>query len=57
MGAIQRHAAHAATFVFAAGMALTAGTPAFADAPGGINAADTAWMIVATAFVLMMTIP
>jgi ammonium transporter, Amt family len=30
--------------------------PAFADTPG-INAADTAWMIVATALVLMMTIP
>ena len=31
-------------------------TPAFADTPA-INAADTAWMIVATALVLMMTIP
>jgi Amt family ammonium transporter len=31
-------------------------TPAFAETPG-INAADTAWMIVATALVLMMTIP
>jgi Amt family ammonium transporter len=31
-------------------------TPAFADA-STINAADTAWMIVATALVLMMTIP
>src|SRR5262249_6694608 len=31
-------------------------TPAFA-APSEINAADTAWMIVATALVLMMTIP
>ena len=31
-------------------------TPALAQAPG-ISAADTAWMIVATAFVLMMTIP
>src|ERR1700748_2730632 len=31
-------------------------TPAFA-APAEINAADTAWMIVATALVLMMTIP
>ena len=31
-------------------------TPAFAQAPT-INAADTAWMIVATALVLMMTIP
>jgi Amt family ammonium transporter len=57
MGAFQRHAARAATFVFTAGIALTAGTPAFADTPAGINGADTAWMIVATAFVLMMTIP
>jgi ammonium transporter, Amt family len=31
-------------------------TPALAQAPG-INGADTAWMIVATALVLMMTIP
>ena len=31
-------------------------TPAFAETPT-INAADTAWMIVATALVLMMTIP
>jgi ammonium transporter, Amt family len=31
-------------------------TPAFA-APSEINAADTAWMMVATALVLMMTIP
>jgi Amt family ammonium transporter len=31
-------------------------TPAFAETPG-ISAADTAWMIVATALVLMMTIP
>jgi Amt family ammonium transporter len=31
-------------------------TPALADT-STINAADTAWMIVATAFVLMMTIP
>src|SRR3978361_1739222 len=31
-------------------------TPAFPET-SPINAADTAWMIVATAFVLMMTIP
>ncbi|HLX16906.1 MAG TPA: ammonium transporter [Bradyrhizobium sp.] len=31
-------------------------TPAFAGTPN-INAADTAWMIVATALVLMMTLP
>jgi Amt family ammonium transporter len=36
---------------------LAAATPALAAAPSTINAADTAWMIVATAFVLMMTIP
>src|ERR1700726_850194 len=35
---------------------LRCGTPAFAEPPG-ISAADTAWMIVATALVLMMTIP
>ncbi|MGY3449005.1 ammonium transporter [Bradyrhizobium sp. USDA 4353] len=32
-------------------------TPAWAAAPSTIEAADTAWMIVATALVLMMTIP
>src|ERR1700744_78140 len=32
-------------------------TPAFAQAQQTINGADTAWMIVATALVLMMTIP
>lgn len=33
-------------------------SPAFAqDNPAGINPTDTAWMIVATAFVLMMTVP
>ena len=31
-------------------------TPALAET-SGISAADTAWMIVATALVLMMTIP
>ena len=35
---------------------LTATTPAFAET-STINAADTSWMIVATALVLMMTIP
>jgi ammonium transporter, Amt family len=40
-----------------AGLAIACpATPAFA-APSEINAADTAWMIVATALVLMMTIP
>ena len=37
-------------------LATAFSTPAFAQAPT-INAADTAWMIVATALVLMMTIP
>ena len=47
----------AATFValFIAAIAGPA-TPAFA-ASSEISAADTAWMIVATALVLMMTIP
>ena len=35
---------------------LSSVTPAFAGA-SDISAADTAWMIVATALVLMMTIP
>jgi ammonium transporter, Amt family len=44
----------AACFVAMAACAVT--TPAFAQA-AKIDAADTAWMIVATALVLMMTIP
>src|SRR4051812_19989674 len=52
MGATSR----AALAAFAATAALTA-TPAFAAEASAINAADTAWMIVATALVLMMTIP
>ena len=54
MGAVRRFAA------FAAAIVATSATPALAQtaAPAsGISAADTAWMIVATAFVLMMTIP
>ena len=35
---------------------LFSATPALADTPE-ISPADTAWMIVATALVLMMTIP
>jgi Amt family ammonium transporter len=40
-------------------LAAPAGAQSLAQAPSasGINAADTAWMIVATAFVLMMSIP
>ncbi|CAL74264.1 ammonium transport protein (Amt family) [Bradyrhizobium sp. ORS 278] len=41
----------------AAAGALVFATPASAAAPSTIDAADTAWMIVATALVLMMTIP
>jgi Amt family ammonium transporter len=48
-----RAATHAAPIIVAiAGLT----TPAFA-ASSGISTADTAWMIVATALVLMMTIP
>jgi Amt family ammonium transporter len=55
MGALACRAAKvAATISFAAIFSFS--TPALAQAPG-INAADTAWMIVATALVLMMTIP
>jgi Amt family ammonium transporter len=48
-------------FVLGIGAALLA-TPAFAQTPAAapastIDAGDTAWMIVATGFVLMMTIP
>jgi Amt family ammonium transporter len=54
MGAHSYRAAKPAAFIaVAAGLAAT---PAFAET-STINAADTAWMIVATALVLMMTIP
>src|SRR5258708_35914639 len=53
MGALSYRAANtAALIIVAAGVA----TPACAET-STINAADTAWMIVATALVLMMTIP
>ncbi len=55
MGVVRRFAACAAA------VAATSITPALAQSPAmtssTISAADTAWMIVATAFVLMMTIP
>jgi Amt family ammonium transporter len=54
--ALPRHAARAAGAIFAAIIILTRATPALAGT-GSINPADTAWMIVATALVLMMTIP
>jgi len=57
MGALPRHAAVTAAPIFSAALFLSAlATPAFAET-STINAADTAWMIVATALVLMMTIP
>ncbi|MGY3619792.1 ammonium transporter [Bradyrhizobium sp. USDA 10063] len=53
MGASSR----AARLIAPLGLAiLLSATPARAETPA-INAADTAWMIVATALVLMMTIP
>jgi Amt family ammonium transporter len=50
------HAAKAAAGFLSAAVAALAVTPALAQ-DSTINAADTAWMMVATAFVLMMTIP
>ncbi len=55
MGAHSYRAANLAALI-AGAASLTAATPAFAEA-STINSADTAWMIVATALVLMMTIP
>ncbi len=55
MGALSRRAARAAAPVTLAAM-LPLATPAMAET-SSINGADTAWMIVATALVLMMTIP
>jgi len=51
---LPRTVAHFATAVSVASFAFT--TPALADT-AKIEAADTAWMITATALVLMMTIP
>jgi ammonium transporter, Amt family len=55
MGALSRRAAQLAEATGLATVFLFA-TPAYAET-SEINAADTAWMIVATALVLMMTIP
>src|SRR5450631_2797176 len=55
MGTRLRRAAKSAAPVSLATICLSA-TPAFAET-SEISAADTAWMIVATALVLMMTIP
>ena len=52
MGALSRGALVAAPLA----LAIAAPTSALADT-SAINAADTAWMMVATALVLMMTIP
>jgi ammonium transporter, Amt family len=55
MGALSYRAARIAAPIIFAGV-VTLATPAFADT-AQISPADTAWMIVATALVLMMTIP
>src|SRR3954447_16328578 len=54
MGVVPRWPAVKAAAIFL--IAPSAATSAFAET-STISAADTAWMIVATAFVLMMTIP
>ena len=54
MGALSWRAAKSAAPISLATIFFA--TPAFAD-PSTISPADTAWMIVATALVLMMTIP
>jgi Amt family ammonium transporter len=53
---LPRHAARAAGAIIVAAIFSIQARPAFAQA-SEISAADTAWMIVATALVLMMTIP
>ncbi len=55
MGALSCRAAMSAALTGLAAVFACA-TPAFAET-SAINPADTAWMIVATALVLMMTIP
>jgi Amt family ammonium transporter len=55
MGALTCRAAKAAAPIIVVAM-FSFVTPAFAET-STINAADTAWMIVATALVLMMTVP
>src|SRR6266849_6072252 len=55
MGALSCRAARAAATINLAAI-LSVATPALAET-SEISAADTAWMIVATALVLMMTIP
>ncbi|CAN5143381.1 ammonium transporter [soil metagenome] len=53
---LPRTVAHFATATFVATFAFIIATPALAE-PAKIDPADTAWMITATALVLMMTIP
>ena len=50
------HLCRAAKLTAPIGLVTAFATPAFAQAQS-ISAADTAWMIVATALVLMMTVP
>ena len=56
MGTYASRCLRASAALAAAGAAIFT-TPALAAAPSTIEPADTAWMIVATALVLMMTIP
>jgi Amt family ammonium transporter len=56
MSALLRRAASAAAAIFVATIVATLATPALAES-STISPADTAWMIVATALVLMMTVP
>jgi ammonium transporter, Amt family len=56
MGAFLLRPARGAVATISLIAIFSCATPAFA-ATSGINTADTAWMIVATALVLMMTIP
>jgi len=55
MAALPRHAAFAAAIILTATFFCNVRNAALADA-SAINAADSAWMISATALVLMMTI-
>ena len=56
MGALPRHGASAAAIFLIATFLSTLATPVLAET-STISPADTAWMITATALVLMMTIP
>src|ERR1700710_910295 len=56
MGALPGRAANAAAISLSATFFGSLATPALAET-ATISPADTAWMIVATALVLMMTVP